>query len=50
MIAFLFICLVLFCLAIAALVAVSAMVAMVAIRLGLGIVKSIFFLLSGGWR
>ena len=50
MIAFLFICLVLFCLAIAALIAVWAVVAMVAIRLCVGIIKSIFFLLSGGRR
>ena len=49
-IAFLFICLLLFGLAIAALVAIWALVAVVAIRLCVGIIKSIFFLLLGGRR
>ena len=50
MIAFLLVLFVLFCLAIAALLAVWAVVAMVAIRLCVGIIKAIFFLLSGGRR
>ena len=50
MIAFLLVCLVWFGLAVAALVAIWALFAVVAIRLCIGIIRSIFWLLFGGRR
>ncbi len=49
-IAFLLVCLLLFGLAVAALVAIWALFAVVAIRLCIGIIRSIFWLLFGGRR